>query len=200
MSVICQCPSCKAKYQVGDQYAGHKIKCPKCSAAVNVPAAATPARSAPVMPVAADADDTEMAFAQTGDDTLGFLEDAATVRKHHGERSGKHRAAVRESSVPDDDSVGPKIGAKESTSPAWAAPEKEEKVRFGNAYRRNRRRLSRHRWNCRRRDLLQLARKPAGSTASSDDKKQGMQPIDPSVPMLMFTFDWPESDAAGQRS
>jgi S1-C subfamily serine protease len=37
MSVICQCPSCKAKYQVGDQYAGHTVKCPKCSAAVAVP-------------------------------------------------------------------------------------------------------------------------------------------------------------------
>lgn len=40
MSVVCQCPSCKAKYQVGDQYAGHTIKCPKCSAAVVVAAVA----------------------------------------------------------------------------------------------------------------------------------------------------------------
>ena len=42
MSVVCQCPSCKAKYQVGDQYAGNTIKCPKCSAAVVVPAGAQP--------------------------------------------------------------------------------------------------------------------------------------------------------------
>src|ERR1039458_5928907 len=42
MSVVCQCPSCKAKYQVGDQYAGHTIKCPKCAAAVHVPAVAVP--------------------------------------------------------------------------------------------------------------------------------------------------------------
>ena len=44
MSVMCQCPSCKAKYQVGDQYAGRTIKCPKCSAAVAVPTLAQPAR------------------------------------------------------------------------------------------------------------------------------------------------------------
>ena len=43
MSVICQCPSCKSKYQVGDQYAGRTVKCPKCSAAVAVPAVAQPA-------------------------------------------------------------------------------------------------------------------------------------------------------------
>ncbi len=43
MSVICQCPSCKTKYQVGDQYAGHTVKCRKCSAAVAVPAVAQPA-------------------------------------------------------------------------------------------------------------------------------------------------------------
>ena len=42
MSVTCQCASCKAKYQVGDQYAGHTIKCPKCSAAVVVPPVAQP--------------------------------------------------------------------------------------------------------------------------------------------------------------
>ena len=42
MSVICQCLSCKTKYQVGDQYAGRTVKCPKCSAAVVVPAAAQP--------------------------------------------------------------------------------------------------------------------------------------------------------------
>jgi S1-C subfamily serine protease/thioredoxin-related protein len=45
MSVICQCPSCKAKYQVGDQYAGHTVKCPKCSAAVAVPSIAGPSTS-----------------------------------------------------------------------------------------------------------------------------------------------------------
>lgn len=39
MPVACQCSSCGAKYQVGDQYAGRKIKCPKCSAAIAVPAA-----------------------------------------------------------------------------------------------------------------------------------------------------------------
>ncbi len=42
MSVICQCPSCKAKYQVSDQYAGCTVKCPKCSGAVVVPTVASP--------------------------------------------------------------------------------------------------------------------------------------------------------------
>ena len=48
MSVICQCPSCKAKYQVGDKYAGRTIKCRKCSSAVGVPAVARAARPAVV--------------------------------------------------------------------------------------------------------------------------------------------------------
>ena len=53
MPLICHCPSCKAKYQLGDQYAGRTIKCPKCSAAIAVPAAnaaagGEPAASAPV--------------------------------------------------------------------------------------------------------------------------------------------------------
>ena len=46
MSVICQCPSCKTKYQVGDQYAGRTVRCPKCSGAVVVPGAARPAGQA----------------------------------------------------------------------------------------------------------------------------------------------------------
>lgn len=50
MSVICQCPSCNAKYQLGDQFAGRKIKCPKCSATVEVPEAAAPAAAEPATP------------------------------------------------------------------------------------------------------------------------------------------------------
>ncbi len=42
MPVICQCPTCKTKYQVGDQYAGRTVKCPKCSAPVVVPTVAQP--------------------------------------------------------------------------------------------------------------------------------------------------------------
>ncbi len=48
MSVICQCPSCKAKYQVDDKYAGQAIKCPNCSSAVGVPAVARVVRPAVV--------------------------------------------------------------------------------------------------------------------------------------------------------
>ena len=46
MPVICQCPSCKTKFQIGDQYAGRTVKCRKCSTAIAVPAIAEPARSA----------------------------------------------------------------------------------------------------------------------------------------------------------
>lgn len=42
MSVICQCPSCKAKYQIGEQYAGRTVKCRKCSTEMVVPAVAPP--------------------------------------------------------------------------------------------------------------------------------------------------------------
>jgi S1-C subfamily serine protease len=36
MSVACQCAACGAKYQVGAEYGGRKIKCPKCSAVIVV--------------------------------------------------------------------------------------------------------------------------------------------------------------------
>ena len=105
MSVICQCPSCKAKYQLGDQYAGHKIKCPKCSAVVEVPGTPRPAAVAavgkskpvpqPVTPVpAADgsanaADDGgEAALAPAGDDTLGFLKEGSATRRRPSAGAG----------------------------------------------------------------------------------------------------------------
>src|SRR5579871_6199236 len=103
MSVLCQCPSCKAKYQVGDQYAGRKIKCPKCSAAVNVPVAE---------PIVEDADD--MAFAEAAEDSLSFLGDASS-RIHHGERSGKHRTAAEDSSVLGDTLAKSGISGKSSS-------------------------------------------------------------------------------------
>src|SRR5437868_392480 len=109
MSVICQCPSCKAKYQVGDQYAGHKIKCPKCSAAVNVPAAPKPA---PTISPASEIDE-DMAFAQAADDSLSFLGEASS-RIHHGERSGKHRASAQDSSVLSDALAKSGISGKSS--------------------------------------------------------------------------------------
>ena len=39
--------SCKASYQVSDEYVGRKIKCPKCSAAILVAAEAKPAETKP---------------------------------------------------------------------------------------------------------------------------------------------------------
>ncbi len=42
MSVICQCPSCKARYQIGEQFAGRTVKCRKCSTAIIVPTPAPP--------------------------------------------------------------------------------------------------------------------------------------------------------------
>jgi S1-C subfamily serine protease/thioredoxin-related protein/DNA-directed RNA polymerase subunit RPC12/RpoP len=53
MGITCRCSSCGATYQVDQQYAGRKIKCPKCSAAIVVeaagpkPPAATPPRKPP---------------------------------------------------------------------------------------------------------------------------------------------------------
>ena len=38
MPVTCHCSSCGATYQVGEQFAGRKIKCPKCAAAILVAA------------------------------------------------------------------------------------------------------------------------------------------------------------------
>ena len=199
MSVICQCPSCKAKYQVGDQYAGHKIKCPKCSAAVNVPVAAP---SAPVVPVVADSVDAdeEMALAQSGDDGLDFLnDDAAAAPIHRGERSGKHRAKAHDSSVLGDKLAKPEIDGKASASGQGLHDKghhlkKKKKsgsglliagivggflaavgVIGGVIY-------------------VSLRAKPAGSAAASEDKKPGKPAIDPNVPMLSFTFKWPESE------
>ncbi len=70
MPVTCECATCKAKYQVGDQYAGRTIQCPKCSAAVAVPAIAQPKSQA-----AEDAatDDQDAGDAPPADDGLGFL-------------------------------------------------------------------------------------------------------------------------------
>ncbi len=42
MPVTCHCSSCGATYQVGQQFVGRKIKCPKCAAAILVAAAAEP--------------------------------------------------------------------------------------------------------------------------------------------------------------
>jgi DNA-directed RNA polymerase subunit M/transcription elongation factor TFIIS len=39
MTIKINCPSCEATFQVREQYAGKKMKCPKCSAVVTVPSA-----------------------------------------------------------------------------------------------------------------------------------------------------------------
>ncbi len=193
MSVICQCPSCKAKYQVGDQYAGHKIKCPKCGAAVHVPAAA------PVVPVAAasiDAgdDNGDMAFAQSGDDNLlGFLNDDAAVRKHHGERSGKQRAKIHDGSVPGDEPAGPGIGAK---PPAHGQHPKKKKSTSGLL-------IAGLACVCLAiagiigGELYYMRAKPDGLPTASEMKKPARPGVDPSVPMIGFTFKWPESERSG---
>jgi len=89
MSVICQCPSCKAKYQVGDQYAGRKVKCPKCSGVVVVPALAQPLvqavptltsptkspRTVAISPADSASEDQVADRAPSADDGLAFLAD-----------------------------------------------------------------------------------------------------------------------------
>jgi hypothetical protein len=197
MSVICQCPSCKAKYQVGDQYAGRKIKCPKCSAAVNVPAAAPPTPAAPVVAAASVDSDEEMAFAQSGDDSLGFLKDDAAARVHQGERSGKHRARARDSSVLGDDLAKSGIGARAPASGHGLHAKKKKKSGsglliagiavgclaivgvVGGAIYFN--------WQA----------KTHGSATAADDKKPVKPAVDPNVPMIGFTFKWPESERSG---
>lgn len=44
MPVLVLCDSCSGKYRVPDQHAGKRIKCPKCSSPVTVPAAAQASR------------------------------------------------------------------------------------------------------------------------------------------------------------
>jgi thioredoxin-related protein len=198
MSVICQCPSCKAKYQVGDQYAGHKIKCPKCSAAVNVPAAAqTPSPVAPI--VAADSEDAdeEMAFAQGGDDNLDFLKGESGSRINYGERSGKQRVSGNDSSVLSGELGKSGIGSRSSVIGRGHHPMRKKKSGSG---------------------LLiagivgvclaivgvvggvifvQWQAKAGGSTTVSNDKKPDKPAVDPSVPMINFTFKWPENERSG---
>jgi S1-C subfamily serine protease/thioredoxin-related protein/DNA-directed RNA polymerase subunit RPC12/RpoP len=47
MPVTCHCSACGATYQVGEQFAGRKIKCPKCAAAIVVAAAGPQTPAAP---------------------------------------------------------------------------------------------------------------------------------------------------------
>ena len=39
MSISFACPSCEFVFKTGDEFAGRKAKCPKCSAPIVVPAA-----------------------------------------------------------------------------------------------------------------------------------------------------------------
>jgi predicted Zn finger-like uncharacterized protein len=46
MNIKVSCPSCEASFQVREQYAGKKMKCPKCSAVVTVPSPESPEEAA----------------------------------------------------------------------------------------------------------------------------------------------------------
>jgi predicted RNA-binding Zn-ribbon protein involved in translation (DUF1610 family) len=46
MTIKLSCPSCQATFQVREQYAGKKMKCPKCSAVVTVPSEESPEEGA----------------------------------------------------------------------------------------------------------------------------------------------------------
>ena len=50
MRITCRCSSCGGTYQVDGQYAGRKIKCPKCATAIVVTAAAEARASATTPP------------------------------------------------------------------------------------------------------------------------------------------------------
>ena len=51
MRITCRCSSCGASYQVDQQFAGRKIKCPKCAAAIIVAAVAESPPTAAARPV-----------------------------------------------------------------------------------------------------------------------------------------------------
>ena len=116
MRITCHCSSCGGSYQVDGQYAGRKIKCPKCAAAIvvtavaEVGASATPPSRAPAAtnplrlaekigaeaPAAVQAEPEE-APEEAGSDAVAIpgLEGIApkhtavgtAERKHHGKKS-----------------------------------------------------------------------------------------------------------------
>src|SRR5689334_21648719 len=54
MSIICSCPACQAKFQIGEHAAGKRARCPKCNVIVDVPVAShgAPANAGSKPPVA----------------------------------------------------------------------------------------------------------------------------------------------------
>ena len=68
MPVTCHCTLCGATYQVGQEFAGRKIKCPKCAAAIMVTAAVEPKRVAAAPKTAAGAKPLKTAARIEADD------------------------------------------------------------------------------------------------------------------------------------
>jgi S1-C subfamily serine protease len=209
MSVVCQCPSCKAKYQLGDQYAGRKIKCPKCSAVVEVPAAqevkpvadVVPAPAAPRKPAAAVSTATvkpiepsasdafgeeEMAVATGGDDTLSFLQDKAATQK----QAAAHRTAAHDT---------PAIAGDAHVRPPAA----------GHAPHVKKKKKSMAGWTIAAivgslavvaivgGGIYVATHKTEDATAAAGSNKSGKPEIDPKIPQLTFTFKWPQSERSG---
>ena len=122
MSIICQCASCKAKYEVGDQHAGKTIKCPKCSAAVAVPAGPGASKIVPEValpPAGAIAGSQDAGSPVPAEDGLGFLSEEPALRGRAGRPrspsdSGKHS---RSSSI-----ASHHHKRKKQDLPAWLVP------------------------------------------------------------------------------
>ncbi len=121
MRITCRCSSCGGTYQVDGQYAGRKIKCPKCAAAIVVTAAAearAPATTPPRVPAgpnplkvaekieseapaAVAESEPDEAPEQAGSDAVAIpgLEGVApkrtaltaSKRKHHGKKKAGNR-------------------------------------------------------------------------------------------------------------
>ncbi|MHC4177634.1 MAG: hypothetical protein ACYSWU_09010, partial [Planctomycetota bacterium] len=52
MAIDCHCPSCGANLKVAEKHAGHRVKCPKCTGAITVPAADAPKELPVAKPIA----------------------------------------------------------------------------------------------------------------------------------------------------
>jgi hypothetical protein len=197
MSVICQCPSCKAKYQLGDQYAGHKIKCPKCGAPVSVPAGApsAPSASKPVKQLVKSADsdvgDQEPALAQSDDDSLSFLAESSSAPRQTAARAAAGGPPRSDDSTSEDLLGRSGIGARTSKADRGHALKKKKKSAAG--------------WRIAAviggvaaaaviGAVVYVKMHGGSGPAVSDVKKPSAPAVDPNVPMLSFTFKWPASE------
>jgi S1-C subfamily serine protease len=141
----------------------------------------------PVAPIVA-AEEEEMAYAQSADDSLSFLNDAV-VPPRQSERSGKVRDPVLDGSVVGD------VPAKSDTGHGLRKKKKKSGSRLiiagivggclaiagiiGGVI------------------FINSRGRTEGAFAASNDNKPVKPAVDPNVPMVTFTFKWPDSERSG---